>query len=132
MRGRLTDGEAVPVTQLLETMEAITMIDKYLTPEQVAKLRSIREQQGDEGPKAFKAFVDTLRAHKDAGDAPSSPAVQAVMGDWIRASKATVGNDEALGAGLRRMLASESEVRDRFGLDEALLQYMDQAVKASK
>jgi DNA-binding transcriptional MerR regulator len=134
LRDRLTalqdvlQGEgALPATQLFETMEAISMLDKYLTPEQIEFLRTSRQLDPDR--LEWKAFLDKLRAHMDAGDDPNGAAVQALADDWKARSQATVGANAALGQGLQKMLAAEPEVRLRAGLDEPLWNYMQQAFK---
>jgi DNA-binding transcriptional MerR regulator len=130
IRGRLLQGEAIPVTQFLEAMEAMMNLEKYLTPEQIKKLQTVREQHGDEGPRRFKAFVEEVRGHMQAGDAPTSETVQALAARWKASSMATTGGDQALGQGLQRMLRSEPEIRERFGLDDALFDYLGQMMAA--
>ncbi|MDB5095947.1 MAG: MerR family transcriptional regulator [Cyanobacteria bacterium RYN_339] len=124
---RLKDKGRVSVTQLFETMEAITMLDKYLSPEMIQKLVDSRGADPDRAE--FKAMIEKLRATMQAGEAPDGPAAQALAKAWIARSKETIGNDPELGAGLQRMLASEPEVRQRMGLDEALWDYMQETFK---
>ena len=117
----------IPVTHLLETMEAITMLDKYLTPEQIRNLETSRE--GDPTRARWRAFLDELRGHMRAGDDPTGEAVQALAERWRTESTATVDHDAALGQGLQRMLAAEPAVRERAGLDDALWGYLQRAFK---
>ncbi|MNU09110.1 hypothetical protein D3C72_2554970 [compost metagenome] len=43
----------------------------------------------------------------------------------------TTLNDAALAEGLQRMLAAEPEIRNRFGLDEAVFAYLGRVVALS-
>ncbi|HEY9723487.1 MAG TPA: MerR family transcriptional regulator, partial [Oscillatoriaceae cyanobacterium] len=105
---RLQRGETVPVTHLLETMEAITMIEKYLTPEQQQVLQARRD--ASENPiEEFKANVAELRALKAAGKLPTDPEVQAVARRHRGTHTHVAGEDKALAEGLRRMLSNEPE-----------------------
>lgn len=126
---RLQRGEMVPVTQLIETMEAITMIEKYLTPEQIQALQTRREQS--ETPiEDFKANIAKLRALKGAGKSPTDPEVQEVARRHRGARAQVAGDDAGLAEGLRRMLANETEVRERLGLDMEILAYLQEALAA--
>lgn len=125
----LQEGEAVPVTQLLETMEAITMIEKYLTPEQIQVLQARREIS--ENPiEDFKANVAKLRAFKAAGKSPADPEVQEVARRHRGTSAQMTTDDAAFAAGLQRMLASEPELRERLGLDMEIVDYLQEALAA--
>jgi DNA-binding transcriptional MerR regulator len=128
LRGRLRDGENVPVTQFIETMEAMMQIEKYLTPEQIATLSAAHGEHREANVAAFKSFVDQLRAHQQAGREPGDPAVQAMLAQRRALVANTTLDDPALAQGLQRMISTEPEIRDRFGLDDALLAYLGEAV----
>lgn len=127
VRSRLESGEFVPSTQFFEIMEAIQMLDKYLTPEQITTLQASHRQDADNA--RWNEMVAQLRAHMEAGEAPTSEPVQALAAAWRAVSTQTVGHDKALGEGLQRMLASEPDVRKRLGLDEPLWAYLQEAFK---
>lgn len=127
LRSRLDDKENLPVTQILETMEAMMKIEKYLTPAQIAKLEAAHGEHREANVAAFKAFVDQLRAHMQAGRDPGDPAVQAMLAQRRALVANTTLDDADLGAGLQRMISTEPEIRERFGLDDAVLAYLGQA-----
>jgi DNA-binding transcriptional MerR regulator len=131
LKERLRDRENIPVTHFLETMEAMMRIDKYLTPEQIATLEAAHGEHRDANVAAFKAFVDQLRSHMQAGRDPADPAVQAMMAERRALVANTTLNDAALAEGLQRMLAAEPEIRNRFGLDEALFAYLGRVAAVS-
>lgn len=128
LRGRMTEGEAIPVTHFLETMEAMMKIENYLTPEQVAKLQAAQGANPEATFNEFQNFVDALRKHQQAGTDPGAPAVQALAKDRRAKVKQSGLADEALAEGLRRMLFGEAELRNRYGLDDALVAYMDRVM----
>lgn len=126
---RLQRGETIPSTQLLETMEAITMIEKYLTPEQIQVVQARREES-DTPIEDFKANVAELRTLRAAGLPPSAPEVQAVARRHRGASAPLAAEGAALAEGLQRMLVNEPELRERLGLDLELLAYLEAALAA--
>jgi DNA-binding transcriptional MerR regulator len=128
LRARLHDGENVPVTQFIETMEAMMQIEQYLTPEQIATLEAAHGEHREANVAAFKAFVDQLRTHQQAGREPGDPAVQAMLAQRRALVADTTLDDPALAQGLQRMISTEPEIRQRFGLDDALLAYLSEAV----
>lgn len=127
VRNRLESGEFIPSTQFFEIMEAIHMLDKYLTPEQITTLQASHRQDADNV--RWNQMITQLRAHMEAGEAPTSEPVQALAAAWRAESTKTIGHDRALGEGLQRMLAAEVGVRQRLGLDERLWAYMQEAFK---
>ena len=129
LHARLERGEAVPVSLLMETMEAITMIDKYLTPEQQQTLQARREASGD-AIGDFQKNVAELKALKAQGLPPTDPAVQAVALRNRGTAAAIKADEEALAAGLRAMLANEPALRERLGLDLETMAFLEAAMGA--
>jgi DNA-binding transcriptional MerR regulator len=131
LRARLSDGEAIPVAQFLETMEAITRIDKYLTPKQIQALESRREQHraahGTDPMQEFKTFVDALKVHLKAGADPASAVVQALASERCERRELTV-DDKALADALNKMLREQPELRKRYELDEEVLAYLEKVM----
>lgn len=128
VRTRLESGEYVPSSQFFEIMGAITMLETYLTPDQVSTLQASHRQ--DIAQVQWKEMLTALRGHMLAGEAPTSKPVQALAADWEAMSTQTAGHDRELGQGLRKMLENEPEVRRRLGLDDDIWAYMQEAFQA--
>ena len=132
LRERLSSGTVIPVSQFLKTLEAITMIDTYLTPEQIQVLESRREQyratHGAEAAQGFKTFVEALRVHQKAGTDPASAAVQALASEQSTARRTLTSDEQAMADALSKMLHEDPALRQRYELDDALLAYLDKVM----
>jgi len=116
------DTEAVEV--LLQTMEAMTMYEKHLTPEQRQQVEAAHETAGDAADK-WQAALDALRVEMDAGTDPADPAVKAIAERWHEAAAAFMpGDDEALHQSVMQLLHDEPQARADHGLDDALFAYL--------
>jgi DNA-binding transcriptional MerR regulator len=125
VRTRLESGEYVPSSQFFEVMGAIHMLERYLTSDQVTTLQASHRQDAQQV--AWKEMLAKLRALMEAGEAPTSPPVQALAAAWREASTRAEGHDQAFGDGLRKLLENEPAVRRRLGLDDAIWAYMQAA-----
>lgn len=99
------------IEQLFNTMEAITMIDKYYTAEQREQLDRRREQLGQErieaGQRAWAEIFAELRAAKQAGTdpadaelAPLRERARGLVGEFT-------GGDAGISQSLGKMWANE-------------------------
>jgi len=126
LRGRLTrllDGGEVSTDQFIQALEAMSMFEKYYTPEQLEQLAERKRQLGDDAIKAsedeWRELFAELREHRLAGTDPSDPAVQALRrraGELIRMF---TGGDPAIEASLQRMYETERPERASRGMASA-------------
>jgi MerR family transcriptional regulator, thiopeptide resistance regulator len=138
LRSRLTrlldalDGDGEPAPRFLEALEAMSMFERYYTPEQLAQLERRRAAMGDDAIKRvedeWKELYAAVRAHREAGTDPADPAVQALVtrsGELIRMF---TGGDPGIEASLRRMYEEEGPERASRGVaDPADLEYLERA-----
>lgn len=129
LREQLRSGGAVPVESLFETMESISMLNKYPTPDQIRVLEAYRAQGGEDGAPQLRALFDELRRHQAAGLPADAPEARSVA-ERLRNRTVTdaLGADEKLAEGLRNLLANEPSVRERLGLDDALFAYLQEVM----
>lgn len=136
IRTRLSRGEDVPVTEFIKTMGSIKMVDKYLTPEQLQLIASHHEYRrsihGNDGMQAFKTFVDGLRTQMKAGAEPASDAVQALVDTYMPLDKANTDDVQALGNAIGRMLREQPDLRQRYGLEDELFEYLEQVMAIAR
>jgi DNA-binding transcriptional MerR regulator len=129
---RLLDGGEHSNQRFLEALEAMSMFEKYYTPEQLQQLEERRKQFGPEQIKAvedeWKDLYAQVRRHRESGTDPADPAVQALVtrsGELIRMF---TGGDPGIEASLKRMYEQEGPERASRGVaDPADLEYLARA-----
>lgn len=129
------DGEAaVSVDEFLETIGALTMIEKYYTPEQLRQLERRASQVGEARIREVEAewpeLMARMRAAQRDGLDPASPEVRPLALRWRALVAEFTGGDPGIARSLGRMYESEPAARERAGLDAALFEYAGRAVKA--
>ena len=109
----------------LETIEVMTMIEKYYTPEQLKQLEDRRKAGGEamekeiaEAPQKWAQLHADLKAATDAGMEPTDPRAQELAKRWWAIVSAFTGGDEGIYRSLRNMYQSEPNV---MGTDTAAI-----------
>jgi DNA-binding transcriptional MerR regulator len=126
------DGGEDSTQWFLDALEAMSMFERYYTPEQLAQLEQRRAQMGVDAIRSveqeWKDLYAQVRAHREAGTDPADPAVQALVrrsGELIRMF---TGGDPGIEAGLKRMYEQEGPARASRGVaDPADLEYLERA-----
>jgi DNA-binding transcriptional MerR regulator len=129
---------AEPTTDdLLRAVEAMTMVERYYTPEQLATLAERRDAMGPEGmAKAQQDWADVytdLDALREAGVDPADERVQAVA-DRARALLARfTGGDPETYASLKRLYDTEGpEKASRGMVSPERAAYLEAAMQAGR
>jgi DNA-binding transcriptional MerR regulator len=116
------------VTTLFQTMEVMTMIEKYYTKEQLAQLAERRQAIGEEVIRAVEREWTELFAQLDAemkkGTPPDSPVVQALARRSTVLIQMFTGGDAAIEASLARMYTENPVDKIHAGADPALFAYL--------
>jgi DNA-binding transcriptional MerR regulator len=117
----------------MEAIEAMTMFEKYYTPEQLEQIEERRKQFSDEEHDRFhsdwEGLIAAARAEKEKGTDPSDPRMQAIATRWRELIDLFTGGDEAILGGLKTMFEEEGpEKASRGALDAELMQYVGQAI----
>lgn len=132
LRRRLRDEGSIPVTQFLETMEAITMLDNYLTPEQVKAVHTAHQEDAEANRFAIRQqwqdLFAAMQTHIDAGDDPTSPPVQALAAKWRALVETSTKGDKALAASVAKMYQESPEARARAGMTTEVWEYASKAL----
>jgi len=131
------DGGEESTQWFLDALEAMSMFEKYYTPEQLEQLEERRQALGDDAIKAveqeWKDLYAQVRAHRESGTDPSDPQVQQLVrrsGELIRMF---TGGDPGIEAGLKRMYEQEGPARASRGVaDPADIQYLERARAATR
>jgi DNA-binding transcriptional MerR regulator len=121
------EGSASPET-FLNTIETLTMIEKYYTPEQLRQLEERRAAGGEEmgetirrAPQMWADLQAEVRAAMDAGVEPSAPKAQELAKRWFALVAAFTGGDPGIFQSLRTMYQKEDRVS---GTDVAAMRPM--------
>jgi MerR family transcriptional regulator, thiopeptide resistance regulator len=96
----------VSADEFLRTIEEMTMIEKYFTPEQLERIRQRREELGEEYLQQKQAewaeLIALLRAEMERGTDPGDAKVQALAQRWQRLVDWTTGGDPAMKQSIKR------------------------------
>ena len=104
----------------LETVETMTMLDKYFTQEQQRRLHDHQAA----GTETVTPVVIDLQKAFDAGVPPHSPQAQTLLQRWSEALDEVTGGDQAMVESIHRMLHEEQQARESHGISDALFAYM--------
>jgi DNA-binding transcriptional MerR regulator len=133
-------AEDISAEEFLQTIERMTMIENYYTPEQLEYLKKRREEIGEErmqqAPADWAELIAAVRAEKERGTDPSDPKVQALAARWRALINEFTGGDPGIKESLGRFWSeqgdnliaqhgSEYDSRD-------LYDYVGQAMASSK
>lgn len=131
----LDAADTVSPHTFLETIEVMTMIDKYYTPDQ---LKQIEDRRAAGGPELERAIQDApnqwavlfadIQSAMDANVPPADPRTKPLAERWLALVSGFTGGDPGLFQSLRKMYRNEDNVR---GMDVKAMKpmndYLEQA-----
>lgn len=133
---RLRSAETVSIEDFLQTMEAITMFEKYYTPEQ---LREIEERGRALGPERIREveaewprLIAQVRAEMDKGTDPASETMQDLARRWKALVAEFTGGNPGIERSAARLYREEPGAQARMGLDPGIFEYVNRAMAAMK
>jgi MerR family transcriptional regulator, thiopeptide resistance regulator len=102
---------SINIEDLIQTIEAITMFEKYYTPEQLEALKQRRESLGEERihvvENEWEKLIAQARASMEKGADPSSDSVQAIARRWRELIDEFKGRNSEIEQSLNRMYQLE-------------------------
>lgn len=132
LRAQLAEGETISAIEFLKTMGDIATIDQYLTSKQIEALDTLNEHHrsahGTDAMQGFKSFVESLRGHLKASEDATSHSVQTLLKRQTDTSSSLLEDAQELGKALGQMLREQATLRQRYGLDDELMAYLEQAL----
>ncbi|HEV8240292.1 MAG TPA: MerR family transcriptional regulator [Thermoanaerobaculia bacterium] len=136
LAGRLEQSGHGAGNDVLETLEMLTMFEKYMTEEQLATLAERKEQLGAahiaEVEAEWPRLIAAVRSAMERGVDPASPELQPLVRRWQELVREFTGGDQQIAGAVRKMYAAEPAVRQRTGLDEGIMEYVARAIAAAK
>ncbi|HEV2970790.1 MAG TPA: MerR family transcriptional regulator [Pirellulales bacterium] len=140
--GLRTAGE-VSAEEFLQTIEVMTMIESYYTPEQMESFRKRSAeaaaagvdlaQQAQQGTAAWQELLAQLKVEMDSGTDPADPKVQALEKRRQALVSAFSGGDKAIEENLKRMWMEQGDkLCAQFGIDPKVMAYLGKAAEAAR
>ncbi len=133
--GHLRAAHDVSVDDLIRTIEAMTMSEKYLTPEQMREIDGRREGMADARRQEVMAewprLIAEVRAQMDAGADPAGEPALALARRWKALVHETTGPDTATHRAVRTMYEGEPDLQAQTGLDPRMFDFIGQAWAAA-
>ena len=132
---RFRTAEEVSADEFLYTIEVMTMIEKYYTPEQLAQLdarakaKAVPQEVIDQAPQQWDDLFAAVTAEMETGTDPADPKAQELAKRWLALVTLFTGGDPGIFNSLRNMYANEDNV---MGMDtKAIRQKMEYILKAA-
>ncbi len=133
----LDSAGEVSIQELVTTMEAMAVVDKYYTPEQMAQLRRRAEEVGEarirEVEREWAELLAAVRAEMAKGTDPTGEPVRALARKWSSLIREFTGGDTGIAKSLQRMWQEETSIQ---GTDTAEMrqmgEYIGKALAAEK
>ena len=102
------------VEEFLQTIEEMSMLEKYYTPEQLEELKQRAEMLGEERIRQsqveWSELIEQVRAEMDKGTDPASETVQRLARRWMDLVNAVTGGNPEIEKSLRKMWQQEETI----------------------
>ena len=133
-------AESVSAEEILQTIERMTMIESYYTPEQLEFLKNRREIVGEErmkqAPGDWATLMAEVRAEQEKGTDPTDPKILELARRWQALINEFTGGDPGIAQSLGRVWKEKGDdlvAQHQMENDpRALFDYIGQAMAASK
>lgn len=129
----LDRAEIASADTFLETIEVMTMIEKYYTPEQLEQLKARKEEVGaariQEVQEAWPKLFADVQAAMDAGVPPEDPKAQELAKRWLALVSEFTGGNPGIFQSLRNMYQNEKNVA---GMDVTAMKPMQDYIEKAR
>jgi DNA-binding transcriptional MerR regulator len=130
----------VSAEEFLETIEVMTMIENYYTPEQLEALRKRSEEAAaagvdlaQQGAKDWAQLFTDLAALLEQGVDPADPRAQALGRRQQELIKAFTGGDKGIEQSLKRLWTEQGDkLSAQYGPEPKLREYLDRILAAGQ
>jgi DNA-binding transcriptional MerR regulator len=137
---QLREAGDVSAQDFLKTIEEMTMIESYYTPEQLESLKKRGKEIGDERiqqvQEEWPKLIAEVRAEMQKGTSPQAPEVQALARRWQGLINEFTGGDPGIAGSLSRLWNEQGDnLTAKFGSQidgRDLFEYINQALAALK
>jgi DNA-binding transcriptional MerR regulator len=134
-----TAGE-VSADEFLRTIEGMTMIGNYYTPEQLETFRKRREEAAaagvdiaQQGQADWAELLEQYRVEMEKGTDPADPKVQALEQRRQALVNAFTGGDAGIEQSLKRLWTEQGgTLCAQYGMDPKVMEYLGKVAEAAK
>jgi MerR family transcriptional regulator, thiopeptide resistance regulator len=124
---------SITIDDLIQSIEAITMFEKYYTPEQLETLKQRRDSLGEERihqvENEWEKLISQARTEMEKGTDPASEPVQNIAKRWQELINEFTGGNPGIEQSLTTMYQQEGvEAASRGMGDAALWEYMGRGI----
>jgi DNA-binding transcriptional MerR regulator len=131
----LDAGDEPSGDQFIDTIEVMTRMERYYTPEQLEQLERRAEALGDDGMRRAEAdwaeLIAAVEAERAAGTDPADARLDPLVERWTGLIEAFTGGDPGIRASLQRMYETEGPERaSRGAVDAETMAYAQRAIAA--
>jgi DNA-binding transcriptional MerR regulator len=110
---RLRAAGTVSADEFLWTIEVMTMMDRYYSPEQRETFKKRAEQMGPDAIRKsqedWAELIALVPAEIDKGTDPAAPQVQALAKRWLGLVNAFTGGDPAIAQSVKRLWQEQGD-----------------------
>jgi len=133
----LHSAEEIPIEEFMETIEVITMFEKYYTPEQLEELKGRRQILGEEkihqAQVEWQELIEQVRTEMAKGTEATSEPVQLLAQRWKQLIQEFTGGNPEIEQSLSRMYQQEGAANaSRNAIDPQTCEYMSKAMAMLK
>jgi DNA-binding transcriptional MerR regulator len=135
----LSAAGEVSADQFLSTIEAMTKMENYYTPEQLEYLKKHRAEVGEEAirsaEKEWPELIARMKAEMEAGTDPADAKVQALARRWRELVESFTGGDPGIRASLARLWKEQGPTlaaQHGMDYDPRLFEYVGKANAAAR
>jgi DNA-binding transcriptional MerR regulator len=131
----LDAGDEPSGDQFIDTIEVMTRMERYYTPEQLEQLERRAEALGDDGMRRAEAdwaeLIAAVEAERAAGTDPADARLDPLVERWTGLIEAFTGGDPGIRASLQRMYETEGPERaSRGAVNAETMAYAQRAIAA--
>ncbi|WP_329742944.1 MerR family transcriptional regulator [Dyella sp. A6] len=127
LRTQLTSGQSPDLADWLDTLELMTMYEKYFSPEELERLPLHTDP---DVLAEWSALVAAVQSAMDRGTRPDDHDAQTLALRWMEMIGRGTGNNPAFLLRLRSMTESEPGMRERSGITPELERFVEQSLVA--
>lgn len=129
-------AESVSAEEFIQAIEAMTMMEKYFTKEQLQELDQRKGVIGADEIKAVEQewpeLLGKVRTEMENNTDPADPRVQALAKRWMELLKAFSGGNREIEKSAATMYRNEPGVAQQYGVDPRMFPYIQKAIDAAK
>jgi len=129
LRTQLTNGQSPDLADWLDTLELMTMYEKYFSPEE---LKALPLHTDPDVQVEWSALISAVQSAMDRGATTDDADVQTLALRWMTMVERGTGNNPEFLMRLHAMNENEPAARAQSGITEALQAFVEAAVVAAR